>query len=162
MYEKILEINTGEVSILENYEEFFKENALGISFKEFLTKVSSEGRFGKADLTVGDIYGKTCDFLPVDLLASSLGKIDKDANDFDKFKSFLFLLYSNIGFTLRQMVDSLTYQSAVVYFDVLDDDASKNVVDFLFKQKHKGDTSSLQLFFFDDFKKDAIEYLKTQ
>lgn len=65
---------------------------------------SDRGDMFNVDLTVGDIYGRHCKFLPVKLIASSLGKATAESDDVDFFKSLSFLLISNVAFTLRQMV----------------------------------------------------------
>ena len=76
----------------------------GASPKETIISALQNGDPSKVDLTVGDIYGLKCDFLPLQLIASTLGKAKSDAHPVDFLKSYSFLLLSNIALVLRQIV----------------------------------------------------------
>lgn len=78
----------------------------GADPKAVLFNALLTGKTAPVDLTVGDIYGPKCDFLPLQLIASTLGKAGPDAQPPDFLKSYSFLLLSNIGLVLRQTVAS--------------------------------------------------------
>ena len=63
-----------------------------------------EGNFNKVDISVGDIYGNKCNFLPQRLLASSLGKASEYSDKISIFKSLIFILVSNVAINLKQIV----------------------------------------------------------
>lgn len=103
-WEVLLEIPNGEAGLIAAQRVFADPAKLGHTPRLFSQMASDKGDLFNVDLTVGDIYGRKCTFLPLKLIASSLGKATHDSEDADFFKSFTFLLISNIAFTLTQIV----------------------------------------------------------
>lgn len=103
-------IANGEAALLATIRHletsFAQENSPNSSKlpKELLREASFKTISSKVNMTVGDIYGPTCSFLPVDLIASSLGKTTPDSDPLDFLNSYVFLLISNISLVLRQIV----------------------------------------------------------
>lgn len=62
-----------------------------------LDNIITEGDNYNVDIRVRDIYGEQCNILPVDIIASSMGKIKHDSDIKDILKSFIFVLVINIS-----------------------------------------------------------------
>lgn len=95
----------GEIFILSTLKILNQKKESSVEPKEFIKQAAIKGDLYNVDMTVGDIYGNKCDFLPIKLIASSLGKASQKSNDFDVLKSFIFLILSNVAFTARQIVN---------------------------------------------------------
>ena len=61
-----------------------------------LTEIVQKGNNYNVDKRVRDIYGSYCQFLPVDIIAASLGKTLSDSPIEDVLKSIIFVLAINI------------------------------------------------------------------
>lgn len=62
-----------------------------------LDKIIKHGNNYNVDIRVRDIYGDQCNILPVDIIASSMGKIQHNSDFKDVLKSFIFVLVINIS-----------------------------------------------------------------
>lgn len=70
-----------------------------------LNDIISKGNNYNVDIRIRDIYGEQCNILPVDIIASSMGKIQHDSDLKDVLKSFIFVLVINISNIVGMLVN---------------------------------------------------------
>lgn len=94
---ELFETMLGEENIIEILRHFRRSFQTTADFRKQVKDGVVNGIIENADITVGDIYGESCSFLPVDIIASSLGKADSNTSLDDFILSNTIIIQSNIA-----------------------------------------------------------------
>lgn len=93
----IFQTTLGEQHLIEILRHFQRTSHTNTTFRKQIKDAVANGIIENADMTVGDIFGKSCSFLPVDIIASSLGKTDSETSLDDFLLSNTIIVQSNIA-----------------------------------------------------------------
>lgn len=97
----ISEVAFGEAELFALLKLTFPEKK---DIRFLINEILEKGDSKKVDMTVGDIYGEKCDFLPVSLLASTLANVNNNSDKYDMMKSLLLVFASGIPMTVKKIV----------------------------------------------------------